>query len=102
MERTMNNTDYCQPQSTPGRKSSGGGESMLTALRLRLSLAITKAIEEQGLTHSDAGLIARTPRTSITAIANANLERVSMDRLVTIAHRLGVRISLRLTTPSSI
>ena len=77
-------------------------DDVCAALRLRLSLAIKKAIEGRDLTHADAALIARTPRTSITAIANGNLERVSLDRLVTIAHRLGVGISLRLATPSSI
>lgn len=60
-----------------------------TVLRLRLSLAIKRAIEENDLTHADAALRARTPRTSITAIVNGNLERVSIDRLVSIASRLG-------------
>lgn len=94
----MNNTDYCQPHVVPDRKV----DDVCAALRLRLSLVIKKAIEERGLTHANAALIARTPRTSLTAIANGSLERVSMDRLVTIAHRLGVGISLRLATPSSI
>ena len=94
----MNNADYCQPHAMSDRKVDDVG----AAIRLRLSLAIKKAIEEKGLTHVNAALIARTPRTSLTAIANGNLERVSMDRLVTIAHRLGVGISLRLATPSSI
>lgn len=97
----MNNTDYCQPQAMTDRKSEDG-ENVRTAFRVRLSLAIKRAIEVRALTHANAALIARTPRTSLTAIANGNLERVSMDRLVTIAHRLGVAISLRLRTPSSI
>lgn len=89
----MNNADYCQPQATMADRKSEDGENERATLRLRLSLAIKRAIEERGLTHADAALIARTPRTSITAIANGNLERVSMDRLVIIAHRLGVRIA---------
>jgi predicted XRE-type DNA-binding protein len=97
----MNPTDFPQTQAIPDRKAADI-DSVRAALRIRLSLAIKRAIEERGITHADAALIARTPRTSVTAIANGNLERVSMDRLVTIAHRLGVQISLRLTTPSSI
>jgi len=94
----MINTDYYQPHATPDRKL----DDVCAALRLRLSLAIKKAIEARGLTHANAALIARTPRTSLIAIANGNLERVSMDRLVAIAHRLGVAISLRLAAPSSV
>lgn len=96
----MDHTNIYQSHVAPAK--SDDGESVRTLLRLRLSLAIQKAIEERDLTHATAALMARTPRTSITAIANGNLEQVSMDRLVMIAHRLGVRISLRLTTPSSI
>lgn len=96
----MYNADYCPSQGMPSRKSEDA-ESVTAALRLRLSLAIKRAIEGRGLTHADAALLARTPRTSLTAIANCNLEQVSMDRLVTIAYRLGVSINLRLTTPSS-
>lgn len=98
-ETKMNDTDYCQSQPMPDRQEDG--ENVLAALRLRLSLAIKKAIDERDLTHADAALMARTPRTSITAIANGNLERVSMDRLVTIAYQLGVGIGLRLRTSSA-
>jgi len=96
----MNHTDFHQSHAVPVKPD--GGENARALLRLRLSLAIKKAIEERDLTHSTAALIARTPRTSITAIANGNLDQVSMDRLVMIAHRLGVRICLRLMAPSSI
>ena len=83
----MNQTDIHQPHAMPVKPDDG--ESLRTLLRLRLSLAIKKAIEQRDLTHATAALIARTPRTSITAIANGNLDEVSLDRLVMIAHRLG-------------
>ena len=59
----MNNTDFCRPHVVPDRRV----DDVCAALRLRLSLAIKKVIEEKGLTHANAALIARTPRTSLTA-----------------------------------
>lgn len=93
----MNPHEYHHPQTLPETQSDDGNNAR-AAFRLRLSLAIKQAIEQRGLSHADAGLMARTPRTSITAIVNGKLDRVSFDRLVTIADRLGVKIGLRLST----
>jgi len=83
----------CQPNCMPPQQN----EEMRNALRLKLWLAIKNAIEAKGLRHAEAALMARTPRTSITAIVNGNLERVSLDRLVNIAQRIGLRLSLRIS-----
>lgn len=85
--------DCYQPHTTPSQAS----DEMRNALRIKLCFAIKNTIEEKSLSHAEAALMAKTPRTSITAIVNGNLDRVSMDRLVNIAQRLGLRLSLRIS-----
>jgi predicted XRE-type DNA-binding protein len=64
-------------------------------LRIDLVAAIRRQLERNGWTHADAAKRAGTGRTVITAVVNANLESISTDKLLDIAERLGVRVSVK-------
>lgn len=61
--------------------------------------AIQDHVHNQSLTHAEAAAIAQTPRTSMTAILNGKLEKVSLDRLLNIAVRLGAPVQVRIGHP---
>ena len=64
-------------------------------IRVQLVSAIKRAIERGKLTQAQAATKADVGRTVITAIMNGNLESISTDRLIDIAHNLGLRLQLK-------
>ncbi|NDD03626.1 MAG: helix-turn-helix domain-containing protein, partial [Proteobacteria bacterium] len=58
-------------------------------MRTQLVVAIKRAIQRGKLTQAQAATKAGVGRTVITAIVNGNLESISTDRLIDVAHSLG-------------
>ena len=63
-------------------------------IRRDLVIAIRRVVEEKGYTHAEAAKRAGVGRTVITSILNGNLARISTDRLMDIAHNLGLKLKL--------
>jgi predicted XRE-type DNA-binding protein len=64
-------------------------------IRIQLVMAIKRAIERQKLTHLQASEKTGVGRTVITAIVNGNLKKISTDRLIDVAHALGLKLHLK-------
>ncbi len=60
-------------------------------MQVELVRAIRKAVAERGLTHAQTARVVGVGRTVITAVVNGNLDGISLDRLVNIACRLGLK-----------
>lgn len=65
-------------------------------MRRDLVIAIRRALEGRELTHAAAAKIVDVGRTVITAIVNGNIEKISTDRLIDIAHALGLSVHLKI------
>jgi predicted XRE-type DNA-binding protein len=78
-------------------KTLGLPSSAATKVRARVTLvkAIVASIEAQSLTHSAAAKKAGIGRTMITAICNGNLDGISIDRLIDVADRLGLQVTVK-------
>ena len=72
------------------------------AMRRDLVIAIRKSIENSELTHAAAAKIVDVGRTVITAVVNGNIEKISTDRLIDIAHALGLSVHLSIKRESKI
>ena len=69
-------------------------EAAKIEMRRNLVISIKRVVEKNGLTHAEATEEAEVGRTVITAVLNGNLEKISTDRLIDIAHRLGLKLKL--------
>ena len=67
------------------------------AIRQLLVNGIRDVVKQHGMTHGQASFESRMGRTVITAILNGKLEKISTDRLLRIAIRLGLRIELKIS-----
>ena len=76
---------------------SSGQEARLR-IRNDLVLAIYRLIEEQNLTHAAAAKKAGIGRTIITSIVNGNIAKISTDRLLEVADRLGLTIKFKIAS----
>ncbi len=63
-------------------------------MRVDLAIAIKGIIMKKKYTHVEAAKKADVGRTVITAIMNGDLRRISTDRLIDIAHNLGLTVHL--------
>ena len=67
--------------------------------RIRMSVdlvvAIRRQITRQSWTQAEAAKRAGVGRTVMTAIVNCNLRGISMDRMLDVAERLGLRVGLK-------
>jgi len=70
-------------------------EAPKVELRTQLVLAIKKFIEKHKYTHAQVAEKTGIGRTVITAIVNGNLKRISTDRLLDVAHGLGLKVHLK-------
>ena len=70
-------------------------EASKIEIRRHLVVSIKRAVEENCWTHVEAAREAGVGRTVMTAILNGNLEKISTDRLIDIAHRVGLRLTLK-------
>ena len=66
-------------------------------MRRNLLISIKRTVEKNGWTHAVAAEEAGVGRTVITAILNGNLEKISTDRLIDIAHRVGLKLRLKVS-----
>ena len=64
-------------------------------IRRDLVIAIDHRIKSKKLTHEQAAKIAGVGRTVITAIVNGNIGKMSTDRLIEVADRLGLDVHIR-------
>lgn len=64
-------------------------------IRVELVSGIRRTIERGKFTQAQAAAKANVGRTVITAIMNGNLGSISTDRLIDIAHNLGLRVQLK-------
>lgn len=70
-------------------------EAAKVEMRTNLVVAIRRAVEKKAWTHVEAAKRAQVGRTVITAVLNGNTTHVSTDRLIDIAQRLGLRVTLK-------
>jgi predicted XRE-type DNA-binding protein len=70
-------------------------EAAKIEIRRNLVIKIKRVIEKNKWTHEEASEEAGVGRTVITAIVNGNLEKISTDRLIDIAHNFGLKITLK-------
>lgn len=64
--------------------------------RTELTMAISEYINKHSLTHLEAAKKADVGRTVITAVVNGNILKISTDRLLDIALRLGIKTQLKI------
>ena len=78
-------------------KILGVSESEATKIEMRRNLVISikRTVEQNGWTHAEAAEEASVGRTVITAILNGNLEKISTDRLIDVANRIGLKLMLK-------
>lgn len=84
-----NTKELCRLLGLPER------EAPKVEMRVRLVVAIKRAIERHGLTHGQAATKAGVGRTVVTAIVNGNLAGISTDRLIDVAQSLGLKVQLK-------
>lgn len=90
-------TYFNQPTPACARKpvTESETENARSAIRQKLVAAIQEVVSERRITHTEASFESRVGRTVMTAILNNNLSKISTDRLIRIAHRLGLKIELK-------
>lgn len=64
-------------------------------IRRDLVLAIHNKIKSKKLTHIKAAELAGVGRTVITAIVNGNIGKISTDKLIDVAHSLGLNVPIK-------
>ena len=69
-------------------------EASKIEMRRNLVIAIQKIIQKTNWTHFEAATKAKVGRTVITAVLNGNLDKISTDRLIDIAQRIGLKVHL--------
>ena len=70
-------------------------EAAKIEMRRNLVISIKRTVEKNSWTHAETAKEAGVGRTVITAILNGNLEKISTDRLIDIAHRIGLKLRLK-------
>lgn len=65
-------------------------------LRSVLMLAITKRIEEDGLTQTQAAEKLDITQPRVSALMQGKIESFRLDTLVNLAHRLGLHVSINI------
>ena len=65
-------------------------------LRSALMLAITKRIEEDGLTQTQAAEKLDITQPRVSALIQGKIESFRLDTLVNLAHRLGLHVSINI------
>lgn len=62
-----------------------------------MAIAITRRIEERGLTQADAARLLRTTQPRISDLRRGRLDRFSIDTLLRLLTRVGIDVELRFT-----
>jgi predicted XRE-type DNA-binding protein len=75
----------------------GYADADVRHLKALMAAAIVKSLDRQGLTVREAHAVTGTAAADFSRIRQANLDRFTVDRLVTILNRLGARIDVRIT-----
>ncbi len=64
-------------------------------IRRELVIAIRDRLVEKHWTHLQASKLAEVGRTVITAIVNGDVGKISTDRLIDVADRLGLHVEIK-------
>lgn len=65
-------------------------------LRSALMIEIAQRIRERGLTQTEAGKVLRITQPRVSALLKGKINDFRLDSLVDMAHRLGMRVSIKL------
>ena len=65
-------------------------------LRSSLMIAINEQIEEAGLTQVETAKILHITQPRVSALAKGKIEEFRVDTLITIAHRLGLHVTMKI------
>lgn len=75
----------------------GYADADLRHLKALMAAAIVKSLDRRGLTVREAHALTGTAAADFSRIRQANLDRFTVDRLMTILGKLGARIDVRVT-----
>lgn len=69
-------------------------------LKAQLITAVTKEVNQQGLTHAELSEKSKLPRSAVTGILSGSLQKVTLDRILKLVETVGLfpEIKLRRTT----
>ena len=67
-------------------------------MRAQIRNALQKWIDAQDIRQADIGKVLGIPQTRISEIKAGNVDRFSLDRLVQIAQRAGLKLELNIAT----
>lgn len=67
-------------------------------MRVELAAAIGRFVEKKGWTHQEAAKKADVGRTVMTAIMNGNMKKLGTERLLGVAHNLGLKVELKIAS----
>lgn len=70
-------------------------------MRSALMIELTRRIRGQGLTQCQAARALRTTRLRVKYLLEGDINKFRLDKLVDMAHRLGIRVSMRITPQKS-
>ena len=68
-------------------------------IKADLAAEIIRILDERGLSVRDAAKVVGVNYSDISRIRNADLRRFTIDRLVTVLHRLDRRVEVRVVDP---
>jgi predicted XRE-type DNA-binding protein len=72
----------------------GDPDAAAKQLKARAAAEIIRVLNERGLTVRAGAAIAKVDASDIQRIRNADLSRFTLDRLLRVAHRLGLRATM--------
>jgi predicted XRE-type DNA-binding protein len=75
----------------------GYADADVRHLKALMAAAIVKSLDRQGLTVREAHALTGTAAADFSRIRQANLDRFTVDRLMTILNKLGARVDVRIT-----
>lgn len=75
----------------------GYADADVRHLKALMAAAIVKSLDRRSLTVREAHALTGTAAADFSRIRQANLDRFTVDRLMTILNKLGARIDVRIT-----
>jgi len=72
-------------------------EAAVMKIKTELSFALEKEIKRRNLSQGEAAQLIGTTRPALNRILNGKLDKLSIDRMVQMHHRLGKQVSVRVT-----
>jgi predicted XRE-type DNA-binding protein len=96
-------TDSLEVMCGSGNVFADFGDADAEAKKMKAVIAaeIIATLNQRGLTASEAAKLARLDAADIQRIRNADLSRLTIDRLVRVAYRLGRSVEMRVLPEQS-